>query len=173
MSPPRRNILFMGTGTGKSKIILIILSVIIIPVILFAGYTWLTLKFSYSSGERVGNIQKFSKKGWVCKTWEGELAMVPVMGALPEKFYFSVQDEAVAQKLNQSLGKKVSLYYDQHKGVPTKCFGETDSYVKDVKVGIWKTYDKSGKIIDSTIFENGVRIKFAKYFCILELFLIP
>ena len=92
----------MGTGTGKSKIILIILSVIIIPVILFAGYTWLTLKFSYSSGERVGNIQKFSKKGWVCKTWEGELAMV--------------------------------LYYDQHKGVPTKCFGETDSYVKDVKV---------------------------------------
>jgi len=124
----------MGMETTKSKIVLIAASVVIIPLVLLAGYTWLTLSFSYSSGERVGNIQKFSKKGWVCKTWEGELSMVPVLGALPEKFAFSVRDDKVAEKLNQSLGKKVALYYDQHRGVPTACFGETDHFVKDVKI---------------------------------------
>lgn len=124
----------MGMETTKSRIILIAISVVVIPIILFAGYTWLTLTFSYSSGERVGNIQKFSKKGWICKTWEGELSMVPVMGAIPEKFNFTVRDDKVAEKLNQSLGKKLSLYYDQHRGIPTACFGETEFFVKDVKI---------------------------------------
>jgi len=36
----------------------------------------ITLQVVYSDGERVGYIQKISRKGWVCKTWEGELAMV-------------------------------------------------------------------------------------------------
>jgi len=124
----------MGLETTKSKITLIAVSVVIIPLILFAGYTWITLSFSYSSGERVGNIQKFSKKGWLCKTWEGELSMVPVLGALPEKFVFTVRDDKVAEKLNQSLGKKISLYYDQHRGVPSSCFGDTGFFVKDVKI---------------------------------------
>jgi len=124
----------MGLETSKNKIVLIAVSVIIIPLIIFAGYTWITLSFSYSSGERVGNIQKLSKKGWLCKTWEGELSMVPVLGALPEKFEFTVRDEMVADKLNKSLGKKISLYYDQHRGVPSTCFGDTAFFVKDVKI---------------------------------------
>jgi hypothetical protein len=124
----------MGLEATKSKIIMIAVSVVLIPLVLFVGYTWLTLTFSYSSGERVGNIQKFSKKGWVCKTWEGELSMVPVLGALPEKFVFTVRDDKIAEKLNQNLGKKISLYYDQHRGVPTSCFGDTAFFVKDVKV---------------------------------------
>jgi len=124
----------MGLETSKNKIVLIAVSVIIIPLIIFAGYTWITLSFSYSSGERVGNIQKLSKKGWLCKTWEGELSMVPVLGALPEKFEFTVRDEMVADKLNKSLGKKISLYYDQHRGVPSTCLGDTAFFVKDVKI---------------------------------------
>ena len=101
---------------------------------LFAAYTWLTLHWSYSNGERAGYVQKFSSKGWICKTWEGELAMVSMPGTMSEKFYFTVHNDAVAARINQSLGKKVSLTYAQHVGVPTQCFGETGYFVEDVRV---------------------------------------
>ena len=96
-------------------------------------YTWGTLSYSYADGERVGMIQKFSQKGWVCKTWEGELSMTPMDGMIPEKFEFSVRDDSVVEKIKQNNGKKVTIYYKQHKGVPTKCFGETEYYIYDVK----------------------------------------
>jgi hypothetical protein len=107
---------------------------ILILAAVFAAYTWITLNWSYSEGDRAGYVQKFSKKGWLCKTWEGELAMVTMPGTLSEKFLFSVNDAAVAAKINQSLGKRVNLTYDQHIGVPTSCFAETEYYVKDVRV---------------------------------------
>jgi hypothetical protein len=109
---------------------------LLILVLLLAGgaaaYTWSTLHWSYSEGERVGYVQKLSKKGWVCKTWEGELAMVTMPGAIPEKFYFSVRSEAVADRINRTLGKRVALKYQQHVGVPTACFGETEYFVAEV-----------------------------------------
>ncbi|BBP03594.1 hypothetical protein TPL01_11330 [Sulfuriferula plumbiphila] len=107
---------------------------VIVPLALFAAYTWVVLNWSYSSGDRAGYVQKFSKKGWLCKTWEGELAMVTMPGTLSEKFYFTVPDAAVADKINKSLGKRVSLTYDQHVGVPSTCFAETEYFVKDVRV---------------------------------------
>jgi hypothetical protein len=99
-----------------------------------AAYTWGALSWSYSEGERVGYVQKLSRKGWVCKTWEGELAMVTMPGAIPEKFYFSVRGEAVASQLNKSLGKRVGLKYTQHLGLPTSCFGETEYFVSEAVV---------------------------------------
>ena len=107
---------------------------IIVPLGLFAAYTWVVLNWSYSSGDRAGYVQKFSKKGWLCKTWEGELAMVNMPGTLSEKFYFTVPDGTVAAKINKSLGKRVSLTYDQHVGVPSTCFADTEYFVKDVRV---------------------------------------
>ena len=107
---------------------------VIVPVVLFAAYTWVVLHWSYSSGERAGYVQKFSKKGWICKTWEGELAMVSMPGTLSEKFNFTVIDDAVADKINKNLGKRVSLDYEQHKGVPSTCFAETEYFVTDVRV---------------------------------------
>lgn len=104
-----------------------------VPIVLCAIYTWIVLSWSYSSGERAGYVQKFSSKGWVCKTWEGELAMVSMPGTMSEKFYFTVRDDAVAAKINQSLGKKVSLVYEQHVGIPTTCFGDTQYFVSDVR----------------------------------------
>lgn len=100
---------------------------------LAAAYTWVVLHWSYSDGERAGYVQKFSRKGWLCKTWEGELAMVAMPGTLTEKFEFTVRDEAVAQRINATMGRRVSLVYDQHVGVPTSCFGDTQYYVRDVK----------------------------------------
>jgi hypothetical protein len=94
----------------------------------------IVLKWSYSKGERIGYVQKFSEKGWLCKTWEGELQMLPVPGAVPEKFLFSVRDRAMISKINSSLGKKISLSYEQHVGIPTNCFGETEYFAVDAKV---------------------------------------
>ena len=111
-----------------------IVSVLALLIALFGVYTWVVLNWSYSTGERAGYVQKFSNKGWVCKTWEGELAMVTMPGTLTEKFEFSVRDPEVARKLNESMGQRVSLHYEQHIGVPTDCFGETQYFVSEVRV---------------------------------------
>ena len=100
---------------------------------LVALYTFVVLSWSYSAGERAGFMQKLSHKGFVCKTWEGELQLVAMPGSMPEKFLFSVRDEAVAQRINATMGKRVALTYEQHIGVPTSCFGETEYFVTDVK----------------------------------------
>lgn len=118
----------------SSKIIGTGIVVVVAAIALFAGYTWVALHVSYSRGERAGYVQKFSEKGWLCKTWEGELQMVPVPGATPEKFLFSVRGEETALKMNKTVGKKVLVHYEQHKGVPSNCFGETEYFVTDVKV---------------------------------------
>ena len=112
----------------------IIAGVLLIPLVLLALYIWLSLTWTYSSGERAGYVQKFSKKGWICKTWEGELAMVALPGTLSEKFLFTVRSDSIAARINESLGKRVAVKYRQHVGVPTTCFGETGYWVTDVKV---------------------------------------
>ena len=117
---------------GKKAAILALL-VVLAAGALFAGYVAIVLKVSYSKGERVGYVQKFSEKGWLCKTWEGELQMLPVPGAMPEKFLFSVRDESLISKINATMGKRLALSYEQHKGVPTKCFGESEYYAVAAK----------------------------------------
>ncbi|HXI66229.1 MAG TPA: hypothetical protein VNH14_17135 [Gemmatimonadales bacterium] len=112
---------------------LIIAGVVILPIFVFALYTWAALTWSYSKGERAGYVQKFSKKGWICKTWEGELAIVSIPGTMAEKFNFTVRNDSVARLVNQTLGKRVTLAYRQHMGIPTTCFGETQYFVVDVK----------------------------------------
>ncbi len=101
--------------------------------ILFALYTAAVLNWSYSQGERAGYVQKFSQKGWVCKTWEGELTMVSMPGSLAEKFLFTVRDDNVAAKINKTMGKRVSIVYEEHLGLPTSCFGDTAYFVSDVR----------------------------------------
>jgi hypothetical protein len=117
----------------KSKATKILVSVFIAIIVLASGYLYAVLNWSFSKGDRIGYVQKFSEKGWVCKTWEGELQMLPVPGALPEKFLFTARDKSIVKKLNSSLGKRVALSYEQHKGIPTKSFGETEYFIKDVR----------------------------------------
>jgi hypothetical protein len=105
----------------------------LVVLLLFAGYLWAALSWSYSSGERAGWVQKFSKKGWLCKTWEGEMAMVAMPGSTPEKFYFTVRDEAVAQRINAVVGRRVALAYEEKVGLPTSCFGDTRHFVTGVR----------------------------------------
>jgi hypothetical protein len=112
----------------------ILLILVVLTTAGLAGFTWLSLHWSYSTGERAGFVQKLSKKGWLCKTWEGEMAMVTMPGTVSEKFYFTVPEDAVATKLNASLGKRVAVHYEQHKWIPSSCFGETEYFVNSVQV---------------------------------------
>jgi hypothetical protein len=109
-------------------------ALIAIVLLVLAGYIWLALHWSYSEGERAGYMQKFSKKGWLCKTWEGELLLTTLPGVVPEKFEFTVRDEAVAQQLLTNAGNRVVLSYEQHKGLPSSCFGDTEYFVEKVIV---------------------------------------
>jgi hypothetical protein len=113
----------------------ILLSLIAAFVVLFGLYTWFTLSWSYSEGERAGYLQKFSKKGWLCKTWEGEILLSSMPGAIPERFAFTVRDDAVVKQLQASMGQRVQITYSQHKGIPTTCFGETEYFVDKVSTG--------------------------------------
>jgi hypothetical protein len=106
--------------------------VILVPAVGFALYTWSALAFSYSKGDRAGYLQKFSEKGWLCKTWEGEIAMANLPGTMPEVFDFTVRNDSVAQILRGMAGQRVAIIYEQHKGVPTSCFGDTEYYVVGV-----------------------------------------
>jgi hypothetical protein len=108
----------------------------VIPVVLIAlvaAWIWLMMAWNYSSGERAGWVQKFSRKGWICKTWEGEIALVTMPGTAQEKFLFTVWDDAVASQVNTAMGKRVSLRYEEKVGLPGSCFGETRYWVNGVK----------------------------------------
>jgi hypothetical protein len=122
VSSPRR-------GPSRLKLAFWLL---VVPLALAAAYFAIVLSWNYSSGERAGWVQKFSKKGWLCKTWEGEMALVTMPGAIPEKFLFTVWDDKVAEQINRIVGKRVTLHYQEKVGLPTTCFGETRHFVTGV-----------------------------------------
>ena len=116
------------TGRRRfGKIGLILLAVLILAPIL---WTWFSLSWAYSEGERAGVLQKFSKKGWICKTYEGELALYIVGGVAPQIWYFSTRDEDLARELSQAVGQQIRLHYTEHRGVPTNCFAETSHFAQ-------------------------------------------
>lgn len=116
------------------RITISLLTIILVVLVLFSGYVWIALNWSYSDGERAGYLQKFSSKGWVCKTWEGELLMTTVPGVIPEKFEFTVRDPAIAGQLMAAAGKRVVVSYAQHKGIPSSCFGDSQYFVERVQI---------------------------------------
>ena len=107
---------------------------VVVLLLAALAYIWLALSWSYSEGERAGFLQKFSKRGWICKTWEGEILLSSMPGAIPERFVFSVRDEEVARQMNAAIGKRVVLTYSQHKGLPSTCFGDTEYFIEKVAV---------------------------------------
>ena len=125
-APPRRR--------SKLKWVLVLLGVLVVlPLGVFAIWAWITLSYTYSRGDRAGYVQKISKKGWICRTWEGELAMVNIPGAAQERWLFSVRSDSVARLIQNSVGNRVALEYEEHRGVPTSCFGETQYFIVGVR----------------------------------------
>ncbi len=111
-----------------------VLIVLLLAVAGAGSWTWLTLVWAYSDGERAGVLQKFSRKGWICKTQEGELAQYVVAGVSPQIWLFSVRDPAVAAQLYKAVGERVQLHYTEHPGVPSSCFADTRYFVDRVTV---------------------------------------
>jgi hypothetical protein len=107
---------------------------LLVAALLVALYTAFMLWYSYSEGERAGVLQKFSKRGWICKTYEGELALYVVGGVAPQIWNFSVRDEAVVAQLHKAVGQQVRVHYEEHRGLPTSCFGETDYFATQFEV---------------------------------------
>ena len=116
------------------KALIAILGLIVLSGLIFAAYVWISLSWSYSTGERAGLMQKISRKGWLCKTWEGELLLTSMPGAIPEKFEFTVRDDELANQLVEHTGQRLVLTYAQHKGVPSSCFGDTEYFVEKMTV---------------------------------------
>jgi hypothetical protein len=111
-----------------------ILSVMIAtPIVALCIYTALALNWSYSQGDRAGILQKFSHKGWLCKTWEGTLLLPTPPGVAPVTWDFTVRSDSVAHLVNDMLGKQVVLSYQEHRGVPTDCFGDTQYFITGIR----------------------------------------
>ena len=119
-------------GWGRWKLWLVVL--LLAPILFFALYTVGSLRWTYSQGIRAGYLQKFSRKGWVCKTWEGELAQTNYPGAAPIIWPFTVRSDAAARQLNLALGRRVLLFYREHRGIPSRCFGETNYFIDSVRI---------------------------------------
>jgi hypothetical protein len=117
----------------RHTVVFVLLGIVLIPAVVFALWAWVSLGYAYAAGERAGYVQKISEKGWLCKTWEGELAMANLPGTMPQIFAFTVRNDSIAHVIEQNAGKQVSLTYEQHRGVPTSCFGETEYFVTAVR----------------------------------------
>jgi hypothetical protein len=116
------------------KVLLAFIGLVVTAGLIFSAYVWVSLSWSYSTGERAGLMQKISRKGWLCKTWEGELLLTSMPGAIPEKFEFTVRDDDLANQLVEHTGQRLVLTYAQHKGVPSSCFGDTEYFVEKMVV---------------------------------------
>jgi len=123
----------VGTFVRRHWIATALAVIVLGPTLIFTLWAEISLHFTYSTGTRAGILQKVSKRGWVCKTWEGELQMTAVPGAAPEKFVFSARSDSIASELSRLSGQHVVLTYEQHKRVPNSCFGDTEYFITDVR----------------------------------------
>jgi len=112
----------------------ILVVIVVTPILCFAAYTFIVVNWSYSEGQRAGTLQKFSRKGWLCKTWEGELMQPTAPGVAPTIWDFTVRDDETARRVESGLGQRVVLHYKEHKGIPSSCFGDTRYWVDAVRI---------------------------------------
>src|SRR5277367_6651619 len=126
-----------NTAPPRSALQRVARAVFILLLLILVGaglWTWLTLSWAYSDGTRAGVLQKYSRRGWLCKTQEGELAQYVVAGISPQIWQFSVRDAKVGADLERAVGARVQLHYTEHPGVPTGCFADTRYFVDHVTV---------------------------------------
>jgi hypothetical protein len=110
----------------------------LVVILLLAGFVYWKYFFTYSSGYRSGLLQKFSHKGTIFKTYEGEMILSSIRSSTntalaSEKFLFSVADKTVAAKMEQLQGRMVTVHYSNKNGtLPWR--GDTPYIVDSVRV---------------------------------------
>ena len=108
----------------------------IILIVLLAFLVYWNYYNTYSEGNRAGILQKFSKKGNIFKTYEGELIMSSITTTgnatiASEKFYFSVKNDSIAGVLFNLEGKHVTLHYEQKRShLPWR--GDSNYYIDKI-----------------------------------------
>lgn len=128
VTPPRRRNIFLRIGCITTLVLLLG----------FGVFVWWRYYYTYSDGNRFGLLQKFSRRGNLFKTFEGELILSSVKGnqnitLASEKFYFSVTDEGVAQKMHEMQGQNVTVHYEQ-KNSAAFWRGDSEYIVDSVRV---------------------------------------
>lgn len=121
---------FESRPPQRRWLVRLVLLLPVLALLIGGAWTWFTLSWSYSEGERAGVLQKFSRKGWICKTYEGELALYIVSGVAPQIWHFSTRDEELAKQLSSNVGRPVRVHYSEHRGVPGNCFAETPYFAE-------------------------------------------
>ena len=116
-----------------------IFTIVFVILIAVSGiWFWWKFYYTYSDGNRTGLLQKFSHKGNIFKTYEGELVMSSIVatGNQPiasEKFFFSVADATLGEKMKEYEGKRVILVYQQKNGtLPWR--GDSEYIVDSVRL---------------------------------------
>jgi hypothetical protein len=130
MAPSSRTADSFDPPPRRRWLVRLLLLVPFLALVIAVLWTWFALSWSYSEGERAGVLQKFSKKGWICKTYEGELALYIVGGVAPEIWYFSTRDAELAKELSKNVGRSIRVHYSEHRGVPGNCFAETPYFAE-------------------------------------------
>ncbi len=111
----------------------VVILIVILPLLIYWSYF-----NTYSEGNRSGTLQKFSKKGNIFKTYEGELIMSSIASTnnvtlASEKFYFSVRKDSIAKTMFDLEGKHVTVHYEQKRN-HLPWFGDTNYFVNCVKM---------------------------------------
>ncbi|MGH7616655.1 MAG: hypothetical protein ACREPM_05450 [Gemmatimonadaceae bacterium] len=131
---PNARIMHIPGFIKNHKLVTVIVIIVLTPIIVVTLWTTIALHYTYSTGERAGFLQKISKRGWLCKTWEGDVQLTALPGAAPEIFTFSVRSDSIAERLNTLAGQHVVVHYQQHKGLPSSCFGDTEYFIDSVRL---------------------------------------
>lgn len=114
------------------KLKLSLLALLLVPLLFLVLYTVIMLNYAYSSGTKAGYLQRIEARGWFCKTDEGELLITSAPGVPAETWAFSVRNDSIAQELLTRVGQRVVVHYEEHRGLPTRCFGATSFFVDSI-----------------------------------------
>lgn len=107
-----------GTVRKTRKVFKWLLSIILIFLVLFVYWKYF---YTYSEGYRAGLLQKFSNKGTIFKTYEGEMILSSVastrdVALASEKFLFTVTNKSLVRQFDTLQGENVIVHYKQKNG---------------------------------------------------------
>lgn len=124
-----------GTVRGTKKILKWTASIVVIILAIFIYWRYF---YTYSEGYRAGLLQKFSSKGTIFKTYEGEIILSSIsstrdVAIASEKFYFTLKNKALVRQFDMMQGQNVIVHYKQ-KNAPLFFRGDSEYLVDSVRV---------------------------------------
>lgn len=97
----------------------------ILSVVLLVGlgvFLYIKFWYVYSDGVNEGDINYFQREGFIFKTYEGKMIQTGYNSKntsstiQSNEFKFSVEDERIAQQINNASGKQIKLHWKRYLG---------------------------------------------------------